>query len=71
MHYVFGKWLFAGAATLALTCGPAVAQTMTMATDAVGSSFNAIGAGISKIITEHSPRRVVVRATWTWRRCRR
>lgn len=49
-------------AALTWSASAACAQTLSMATDAVGSSFNAIGAGISKIVTEHSPHRVVVRA---------
>lgn len=58
------KWL-GRAAVVALTAGLVTqvhAETLTMATDAVGSSFNAIGSGLSKVITEHSPDRVVVKA---------
>ena len=40
----------------------ASAQTLVMATDRVGSILNATGAGLAKIATKHSKRRVVIRS---------
>jgi TRAP transporter TAXI family solute receptor len=50
------------AATAALTAGAAQAQTLVMATDRVGSLFNATGAGLAKVATKHSGKRVIVKA---------
>lgn len=68
VHYLCGARTGAGAMVLAqlalagLSAGFAQAQTIAMATDRVGSTFNAIGAGISKIITEGGKNRVIVKA---------
>jgi TRAP transporter TAXI family solute receptor len=40
----------------------ASAQTLVMATDRVGSILNATGAGLAKIATKHSKRRIVIRS---------
>lgn len=39
----------------------ATAQTLTLATDAAGSTYNAVGSGFAKVITEGSPLRISVR----------
>jgi uncharacterized protein len=57
--------LLGSAALLALTSGglsAAQAKTMTMATDRVGSLFNALGTGVAKTITQAGKDRVIVKA---------
>jgi TRAP transporter TAXI family solute receptor len=51
----------AGAGTLLISTVAASAQTLTLATDNVGTTYNAIGAGFAKTITEASKKRVIVR----------
>jgi len=46
----------------ALIAGAAGAKTLVMATDRAGTLYNATGAGIAKVLSEHSKHRVVVRA---------
>ncbi len=50
-----------GGMALTLFASAASAQTMIIATDRVGTTFNAIGSGIAKVVTESSPARVIVR----------
>lgn len=50
-----------GAAALALTAGSAWSQTLSLATDAAGTTYNAVGSGFAKVITENSDARVIVR----------
>lgn len=54
-HVAFGLALSLGA------YATASAQTLTFATDAAGSAYNAIGSGMAKVITDASPLRVIVR----------
>ena len=63
MSHGFGsarQALAIAAAACAFAAG-AEAQTLTMATDKVGTTFNAVGAGIAKTITEASKARVIVK----------
>jgi TRAP transporter TAXI family solute receptor len=55
------KTLLSVAAATALTLGAASAQTLSLATDAVGTTYNAVGSGFAKVITENSDVRVIVR----------
>lgn len=55
------KTLLAAAAALTVTAGVASAQTLTLATDAVGTTYNAVGSGFAKVITEGSDIRVIPR----------
>jgi TRAP transporter TAXI family solute receptor len=53
--------LLTGAVIVAALSGTAWAQTLILATDRVGTGFNAAGSGLAKIITEGSSLRVIVR----------
>ena len=55
------KMLLLGAAVAAFAVGPVSAQTLTLATDAAGTTYNAVGSGMAKVITEGSSVRVIVR----------
>ncbi|MGE0630374.1 MAG: TAXI family TRAP transporter solute-binding subunit, partial [Hyphomicrobiaceae bacterium] len=61
MRSAINRLVFAGAGVLLLGAGTAGAQTLTLATDNVGSTYNAVGSGFAKTITENSKRRVIVR----------
>lgn len=64
MEHGFGsapRALVAAAAAAIAFAGTAQAQTLTMATDKVGTTFNAIGAGMAKTVTEESNLRIVVK----------
>jgi uncharacterized protein len=53
--------LFLGASVVALAATGAAGQTLTLASDAPGSTYNAVASGMAKVITEGSPVRVIVR----------
>lgn len=52
--------LVLGAAAV-FAAGSISAQTLTLATDAAGTTYNAVGSGMAKVITEGSKLRVIVR----------
>jgi len=52
------KMLLLGAAVAAFAVGPVSAQTLTLATDAAGTTYNAVGSGMAKVITECQGRRL-------------
>ncbi|OGA18079.1 MAG: hypothetical protein A3H32_11175 [Betaproteobacteria bacterium RIFCSPLOWO2_02_FULL_63_19] len=62
MNMTKGMWqrLALGAAA-ALLAGSVNAQTATLATDAAGTTYNAVGSGMAKVITAGSKLRVIVR----------
>lgn len=62
MNHGFSSLRLAAAAAAVAIAAGAQAKTLTLATDRVGSTFNAIGAGIAKTITEAGKDRVVVKA---------
>jgi len=49
------------AAAIGFAATGAAGQTLTLATDAPGSTYNAVGSGMAKVITEGSSLRVIVR----------
>ena len=51
-----------GALALAAATPAATAKTMTLATDRVGSTFNAMGTAVAKVITSAGKDRVIVKA---------
>ncbi len=53
--------LIATISVAALGAGSAAAQTVTLATDNVGTTYNAVGSGFAKTITETKKLRVIVR----------
>jgi len=53
--------LLLGAAAIGFAATGAAGQTLTLATDAPGSTYNAVGSGMAKVITEGSSVRVIVR----------
>lgn len=53
--------VFLGAIGVAFAAVSAAAQTLTLATDAPGTTYNAVGSGIAKVTTEGSSLRVIVR----------
>lgn len=59
------RFLVLGAVFLGATlpvAATATAKTLIMATDRVGTLYNATGSGIAKVLTKHTKHRVVVRA---------
>lgn len=52
---------FALGVAAAFAAGSISAQTVTLATDAAGTTYNAVGSGMAKMITEGSKLRVIVR----------
>ncbi|MBI2089139.1 MAG: TAXI family TRAP transporter solute-binding subunit [Deltaproteobacteria bacterium] len=57
---LFRSFLY-GVAVVGLAATGAAAQTLTLASDAPGSTYNAIASGMAKVITEGSSVRVIVR----------
>ena len=55
------KTVLAAVAMAGLSMSAVSAQTLTLATDAVGTTYNAVGSGFAKIITEGSDVRVIVK----------
>lgn len=53
--------LLLGVAAVGFAVTAAIAQTLTLASDAPGSTYNAIASGMAKVITEGSSMRVIVR----------
>jgi TRAP transporter TAXI family solute receptor len=51
----------AAAGALLISATTVSAQTLTLATDNVGTTYNAVGSGFAKTITEASKKRVIVR----------
>ena len=53
--------LLLSAAAVGFAAAGATAQTLMLASDAPGSTYNAVASGMAKVITEGSPVRVIVR----------
>lgn len=53
--------LLLGVAVVGFAAASAAAQTLTVATDAPGSTYNAVASGMAKVITEGSSVRAIVR----------
>lgn len=51
-----------GALAVAVSASAASAKTMTLATDRVGSTFNAMGTAVAKVVTSAGKDRVIVKA---------